>query len=74
MNTFDPVNKPSHYADRKHEVIDIIRDSMRKEAFKGYLHGNIIKYILRYDKKGGLQDLRKANVYLDWLMEEIGEE
>ncbi len=74
QDTFDPVGRPSHYADRKFEVIDVIRDSMSEEAFKGYLHGNIIKYILRFEKKGGEQDLAKAMVYLGWLMDEMKED
>lgn len=36
----------------------------------GYLAGNIIKYVSRYDKKGGLNDLRKAQHYLEKLIEE----
>lgn len=35
----------------------------------GYLEGNIIKYVSRYDKKGGLVDLQKAKHYLDKLIE-----
>ena len=31
---------------------------------------NMIKYILRYKRKGGVQDLKKAQVYLNWLIEE----
>lgn len=34
-----------------------------------FLRGNIIKYIMRYDMKGGIEDLRKARVYLDKLIE-----
>lgn len=30
----------------------------------------MIKYILRYKRKGGVQDLKKAQVYLNWLIEE----
>ncbi len=35
----------------------------------GFWDGNIIKYILRYKEKGGLQDLEKAKHYLDKLLE-----
>lgn len=35
----------------------------------GYLEGNIIKYVSRYDKKGGLVDLQKAKHYLEKLIE-----
>jgi hypothetical protein len=35
----------------------------------GYLEGNIIKYVSRYKKKGGVDDLRKAQHYLQKLIE-----
>lgn len=35
----------------------------------GYLEGNIVKYISRYKKKNGLQDLQKALHYLEKLIE-----
>jgi hypothetical protein len=31
--------------------------------------GNIIKYLARYPLKNGLEDLKKAKVYLDWMIE-----
>ena len=36
----------------------------------GYLEGNIIKYVSRYKDKNGLQDLQKAQHYLERLIEE----
>jgi hypothetical protein len=38
----------------------------------GYLEGNIIKYVSRYRKKGGIDDLRKAQHYLQKLIETVG--
>ena len=35
----------------------------------GYLEGNIIKYVSRWQDKGGIEDLRKARHYLDKLIE-----
>ena len=35
----------------------------------GYLEGNIIKYVTRYKKKNGVQDLEKAMHYLEKLIE-----
>jgi hypothetical protein len=66
--TKDEVNHPEHYTSGKYETIDIIKDSVYD--YKSYLHGNIIKYILRYKKKGGVQDLKKAQVYLNWLIKD----
>lgn len=35
----------------------------------GYLAGNVVKYISRYQDKNGIQDLEKARHYLDKLIE-----
>ena len=42
---------------------------MSTEAFAGFLRGNAIKYLARADKKGGVEDLKKARHYLDKLLE-----
>lgn len=65
----DNVHKPAHYANKQIEVIDYIRDTLTPEQFTGYCLGNVIKYISRYRKKNGVEDLQKAQVYLDWLVE-----
>ena len=70
--TPDVVNKPPHYTYGGSEVIDIIRDAtINSIGSEGFLHGNVIKYILRYPYKNGIEDLKKARVYLDWLIEEL---
>ncbi len=65
----DPVNHPSHYTQGGIECIEAIRASMTPEAFAGYCKGNILKYLWRWEKKGGSEDLCKAAVYLNWLIE-----
>jgi hypothetical protein len=42
---------------------------MSREEFSGFLRGNVIKYVSRYQDKGGLEDLQKANHYLSKLIE-----
>lgn len=66
----DPVNNPPHYELRHGlQVIDIIRDSLTDEEFRGFLKGNILKYLSREGKKTpGSEDLRKAQRYLEWLI------
>ena len=66
----DNVNHPSHYADKKIEVIDYIRDTLEEAGFVDYCLGNVIKYVSRWRKKGGVEDLKKAAVYLNWAIEE----
>lgn len=69
----DKVNSPKHYRlpGLNIESIDIIRAILGK-YFKWFCLGNIIKYILRAEKKNGLEDYKKARKYLDWLIK--GEE
>ena len=72
--TTEKVNHPSHYNMGKIETIDLIKDSLSFEGYKGFLKGNIIKYIARYEYKGNeLEDLQKAKWYLDKLIEELNE-
>jgi len=42
---------------------------MTKEQFIGFLRGNSIKYLARFEFKGGTEDLKKARHYLDKLIE-----
>lgn len=64
----DTVNHPSHYTSGGIECIEAIKASMTADGFQGYCKGNIIKYIWRWRNKGGVEDLKKARVYLDWLI------
>ena len=62
----DPVNHPSHYTFSKIEVLDAI-----EEWGLDYHSGNIVKYIVRADKKDPdklVEDLRKAKFYLERLI------
>lgn len=67
----DNVYEPNHYSYGKYECINVIKDIMSKEEFKGYLRGNVIKYVWRYRHKNGLEDLKKAQYYLDYLIKEV---
>lgn len=61
----DVVNKPKHYNTGNIECIEAIEESMSSVAFKGYLKGNCMKYLWRYDYKGKqVEDLQKAMWYL----------
>ena len=59
----DSVNHPQHYTQGKYETIELI-ESIAGEHYTGYLIGNIIKYLSRYNMKNGLEDLEKAKWYL----------
>lgn len=63
---YDPVN-PHHYKSEGVECIDYIKQQLSRDAYVGYLEGNVIKYMHRHKYKGGLEDLRKAQWYLEKL-------
>lgn len=67
----DPVNHPNHYTRGGIECIKAIEASMTPEEFQGYCKGNVEKYIWRWREKNGLEDLKKAKVYLDWMIESV---
>lgn len=75
INCKDNVISPNHYtSDKGFEVFDV------QEAFIHELKGmsasywcNIVKYILRFQRKNGVEDLKKAKYYLDKLIEEVEE-
>jgi hypothetical protein len=65
----DVVNSPPHYKTGGIEAIEGIEASMGPEAYAGYLKGNIMKYMWRYERKGKpIEDLKKARWYLDRLI------
>ncbi|QBX27153.1 DUF3310 domain-containing protein [Streptococcus parasanguinis] len=66
----DNVHNPKHYQGRNGlEAIDVHRNFMNDEQLTGYHLGNTLKYILRYRQKNGIEDLEKAKVHMDWLIE-----
>ena len=66
----DDVNSPAHYqGDHGIECIQAISAQMSDEEYRGYLRGNVVKYVWRYQQKGGCQSLEKARWYLNKLIE-----
>jgi|TARA_R110000824_G_scaffold35683_2_gene111567 hypothetical protein len=64
----DMVNSPSHYNESGIECIDALQAMLGKN-FDAYLQGNIAKYLWRYKYKNGIEDLKKAQWYLNKLIE-----
>jgi hypothetical protein len=63
----DRIN-PDHYKVGGIETIDYIEAKLTGEAFEGYLRGNVLKYVSRYSEKNGVEDLKKAEWYLQRLI------
>lgn len=60
---------PTHYKGSNIQPIDLI-ESMKLD----FRQGNIIKYVSRYKNKNGLEDLLKAQYYLERLIKELENE
>tara|TARA_R110000803_G_scaffold11242_1_gene33737 strand:+ start:163 stop:381 length:219 start_codon:yes stop_codon:yes gene_type:complete len=69
----DMINNPSHYTTSEIECIDAI-EAMLGDDFPAFLQGNITKYLWRFKHKNGVEDLKKAQWYLNKLISqyEIG--
>ena len=64
MKSFKKQVGGSHYKDYKIQPVKfIIKNNI------GFVEGNIIKYILRFKEKGGVQDLEKAKHYIELLID-----
>ena len=74
-NGLDMVNHPSHYkAKNGMEVIDVIEAfTANLKGYEAIYTGKVIKYICRWKEKNGLEDLRKAQWYLNRLIKNIEE-
>lgn len=59
----DPVNSPKHYTQGMMEVITAIEG-----LGLDYHQGNVLKYVSRYRYKNGIEDLRKAQWYIERLI------
>lgn len=69
--TDDVVNHPLHYNQSGIvECIDAI-EAVTGEGFEHYLQGNIMKYLWRYRYKNGVEDLKKAQWYLNKMIEVV---
>lgn len=63
-------NHPQRYTgeDGK-DLIDRMEEGLiTEDQTRGFLKGNILKYVTRYEDKGGMDDLIKAHEYLTRLI------
>lgn len=68
----DMVNHPEHYASGSVECIDALESAVQGlPPEQAICAANVIKYVWRYHRKNGLQDLQKAEWYLHRLMEKV---
>ena len=63
--------EPNHYTDMQLSPLDYI---MANEGDFTWCIANVIKYVSRYKRKNGLEDLKKAKWYLERQIEELEKE
>lgn len=68
----DNVNHPAHYTAGSIECIDAIEAATTGlSGPEAYGTGQVIKYIWRWKRKNGVEDLKKARWYLDRLISKL---
>ena len=66
----DTVNHPSHYTQGNIECIEAIAEATKQlQGIEAVATANVIKYVWRWKFKNGIEDLRKAQWYLNHLIE-----
>lgn len=69
-NKIDNVNNPNHYKlSCGVESIEIIKRVLGTKSFVAFCLGNILKYLIRVEKKNKLEDYKKAAKYLEWVIQ-----
>ena len=70
MENIDNINNPNHYRlDCGVESIKIIETVLETQGFVAFCLGNVLKYLIRAEKKNGKEDYKKAAKYLEWIIE-----
>lgn len=68
----DMVCHPAHYNQGKVECIDAMAAAtVNKRGIEAVCVSNVIKYLWRYEAKNGLEDVKKAQFYLNRLIDEL---
>lgn len=71
----EDINRPKRYSGRSGDLLDgFENDILSHDEMIGAYKMNIIKYVARFDKKNGLEDLNKACVYISRLMNYLNTE
>lgn len=67
----DQVHLPARHASGDIDAIDILRLKLTPEEFRGFLKGNVIKYMLRAEHDGSVRDYKRGCEYATWLAESV---
>ena len=65
----DNINNANHYQICGFNSVEIIKRVLGTQGFVAFCLGNILKYLIRAEKKNGKEDYKKAAKYLEWVIE-----
>lgn len=65
----DNINNANHYQICGFNSIKIIKRVLGTKGFVAFCLGNILKYLIRAEKKNRLEDYKKAAKYLEWVIQ-----
>lgn len=69
IQTNDPVNHPSHYETGKFECIEVMQEALGTESVIQFCICNAFKYLYRFRRKNGMEDIQKAGWYINKALE-----
>ena len=70
----DMVSHPKHYTQGGIECIDALKAAtVGKRVIEAVCVANVVKYLWRYEEKNGIEDVRKAKLYIERLLNELEE-
>lgn len=67
----EEVDHPEHYLEGNIETYDYIKAKLTPDELRGYIKGNLLRYVSRERYKGGTKDLRKIQWYLNRYLEDL---
>jgi hypothetical protein len=71
---YDNVEHPTHYTQGGIECIDALKAAtVGKTGIEAVCVANAIKYLWRYEKKNGIEDVKKSKWYIERLLKEMEE-
>lgn len=71
--THDTINHPSHYTQGNVECLEAMISAFGVEAVRMFCICNAFKYLWRHQHKNGIEDLNKADFYIN-KFKELSEE
>ena len=68
----ETVYYPSHYNQNGLEAFDVMKSFIGDlKGMQAFYWCNVVKYILRFQHKNGIEDLKKAQNYLEMLINDV---